>query len=340
MSTVRNFWILMFRWLRGYGWMIVAITFTACSKTVTVNIPASAQQVVVDGSIENGVPPVVLLTKSQQFFSNINLNDLGNYFIHGAKIKVTASDGTQTQLIEFCLQDLNLPPAQTATLLSALGYTSADSANVVNVCAYTVPDIITYYTTGTCSFMGKERTTYNLDIVSPGLYAGQDSVHVTSTTTIPTAIGMDSLVVRPDPNPAYNDSFAALYGYVTVPDTFGNFLRYKTKSGNQPFYTPPGGSVYDDRLFVGLTVNIPLERGQAPDAEFDLATDTYFFRGDTVTVKWSNIDSKTYQFFYTLENDGGGSPFSSPVKIKTNVNNGLGVWAGYGTKYYTVYVPK
>src|ERR1019366_5097976 len=185
MSTVRNFLVLLARWFRGYGWMIGVITFTACSKTVIVNIPDSARQVVVDGSIENGVPPIVLLTKSQQFFGNLNLNDLGSYFIHGAKLKVTASDGTKTDLVEFCLQDLNLPPSQTAVLLSALGYTSADSANVVNICAYTVPDIINYYLTGTCLFMGKEKTTYTLDIVSPPLYSGQDSIHVTAITSIP-----------------------------------------------------------------------------------------------------------------------------------------------------------
>ncbi|MDB5283012.1 MAG: hypothetical protein JWO06_2087 [Bacteroidota bacterium] len=339
MRAVERLIGLFTKCLHNYGLMLLVIVFTACSKTVDVKIPAASQQVVVDGSIENGVPPIILLTKSQQFFGNVNLNDLGAYFIHGARLKVTASDGTHTDLVEFCLQDLNLPPAQSAVLLSALGYISADSANIINVCAYTVPDIINYYVSGTCSFMGKERTTYNLDIVSPGLYAVQDSIHLTSVTTIPTAIGMDSLAIRADPNPADADSFSAIYAYVTVPDTFGNFLRYKTKSGNEPFYTPPGGSVYDDKLFIGLKVGIPLERGQSPDAKFDLSTDTYFFRGDTVTVKWSNIDSKTYDFFYTLENDGGGSPFSSPIKIKTNIHNGLGVWAGYATKYYSIYVP-
>ena len=56
-----------------------------------------------------------------------------------------------------------------------------------------------------------------------------------------------------------------------------------------------------------------------------LKTATYFRKGDTATVKWSNIDNVTYDFFFTLENDGGDSPFSAPIKIKTNINNGLGV---------------
>jgi len=328
------------RFCLRYGIFIIIISLTACSKVVNIKIPPGSQQVVVDGSIENGVPPIILLSKSQQFFGTTNLNNLGAYFIHGARVKITGSDGTQAQLVEFCLQDLNLPAAQEQQVLSALGYTSVDSANALNICAYTVSDIVNYYTSGSCSYMGKEKTTYTLDIMSPPVYTGQrDSIHVTAVTSIPKANGIDSLAVRPDPNAAYNDSFASVYVYVTVPDTFGNFIRYLTKINSQPFYPPLGGSVYDDKLFVGLNISLPLEKGQSPDAKFDINTDTYFPRGDTVTLKWSNIDAGTYNFYYTLENDGGNSPFSSPVKITSNVNNGLGCWAGYATKYYTIYVP-
>ncbi|MES2622120.1 MAG: DUF4249 family protein [Bacteroidota bacterium] len=319
---------------------ILSLGYPSCTKEIDIEIPDSAQQVVVDGTIENGVPPIVILSKSQKFFSSVNLNDLGSYFVHGAAIKVSASDGTQTDLIELCLQDLALPDDQKELLLNALGFSNVDSANLPNVCVYTVPDIVNYFLSGTCSFMGKERTSYALDIVSPPLY-GSDSVHLTSSTYIPTAIGMDSLGIRSVTNPSYADSMVSMYAYVTVPDTFGNFLRYKTKRNNEPFYSPQGaGSVYDDRLFVGLKIGIPMERGQNPSEDFDFETAAYFWKGDTVTVKWSNIDAVTYEFFYTLENDGGDSPFSSPIKIKTNINNGLGIWAGYASKYYTVIIPE
>ena len=328
------------RIIKKYGPFIIAVILTSCSKVVQVKIPANSQQVVVDGSIENGVPPLVLLSKSQRFFGTTNLNDLGAYFIHGAKVTVKGSDGTQTQLAEICLGDLNLPASQQQQVLSALGYTTVDSANALNICAYTVSDIVTYYLTGNCSYVGRERVTYALDIMSPPLYAGQhDSIHVTSSTSIPAAVGLDSLTIKPDPNVSYNDSFAAVFANITVPDTFGNFIRYLTKENSQPYYPPLGGSVYDDKLFVGLTFSLPLERGQSPNAKFDINTDTYFRRGDTVTVKWSSIDANTYNFFYTLENDGGGSPFSSPVKVTGNITNGLGCWAGYGTKYYSIIVP-
>ena len=324
-----------------YGIFIIVLFLTACSKVIKVDIPPASQQVVVDGTIEYNAPPIILLSKSQQFFGTTNLNNLGAYFIHGARVKVTGSDSSSVQLVEFCLQDLNLPKAQQQQVLSALGYTSVDSANAINICAYTVPDIVNYFTTGSCSFMGKQRTAYTLDIMSPPIYSGQhDSIHVTSTTTIPTAVGIDSLAIKPDNDPVYADSFSAVFVYVTVPDTFGNFIRYLTKVNSQPFYPPLGGSVYDDKLFVGRSFSLPVERGQSPDAKFDLNTDTYFPKGDTVTLKWSNIDGNTYNFYNTLESDGGNSPFSSPVKIVGNVNNGLGCFGGYATKYYTIVVPK
>ena len=340
MSTVRYYFMGIGKLCLQYGIFIVAIALTACSKTVNVIIPAQSQQVVVDGSIEYNSPPIILLSESQQFFGTTNLNNLGAYFIHGAKVKVTGSDGTSIQLQEFCLADLHLPAAQQQQVLSVLGYTSVDSVNSLNICAYTVPDIVNFFTTGTCSYMGKQKTGYTLDVMSPPIYSGQhDSIHVTASTTIPTAIGIDSLVIRPDTDPKYVDSFSSVYVYVTIPDTFGNFVRYLTKEANQPFYPPPGGSVYDDKLFVGLTIDLPLERGQSPDQSVNINNTTYFYRKDTMTLKWSNIDATTFNFWNTLESDGGNSPFSSPVKIVGNVNNGLGCFAGYATKYYSIYVP-
>lgn len=319
--------------------VFVAVLLVSCTKEIKVDIPDSAQQVVVDGTIENNVPPVIMLTKSQKFFSTVDLNEIGNYFVHGATIKVRSSEGDSVVLQEFCFQNLGLPKQQEQELLSAFGFTTADSGTIPNICVYTVPDILAYITGGHSSFEGKEQTIYGLDIIAPPFTSG-DSIHLTASTYIPHAIGLDSLTLREHPNPDYRDSMMAVYANFSVPDTFGNFIRYKTKRNDEAYYTPLGGSVYDDKLFVGLTVSLPIERGQPVGSDFDINTDSYFWRGDTVTVKWSNIDKKTYDFYYTLENDGGGSPFSQYVRIKSNISNGLGVWAGYGTKYSRIIVPQ
>lgn len=318
--------------------LFVCLVMVSCTKVVDIKLPDNAEQVVVEGSIENGVPPIVILTKSQKFFGTVNLNDLGSYFVHDAAIWVRSDEGDSVQLQEFCLKSLNLPPDQAQQLISAFGFNQVDSANLPNICVYTVPDIINYLLGGLTSFYGKERTGYHLRITVPP-FSGGDTVRLAASTYIPTAIGIDSLAIRPHQNPAYRDSMAAVYAFITVPDTFGNFVRYKTKRNDEPYYVPQTGSVYDDKLFVGLKIGLPLGRGEAPNSDFDINTANYFWKGDTVSLKWSNIDNTTYNFYYTLENSGGSSPFSNPVRIRSNISNGLGVWAGYATKYYSVVIP-
>lgn len=303
---------------------------TSCTKDLEIDVPDSAQQIVVDGSIDINRPPIITLTRTVKFFDNINLNDLDSYFVHNAEVKV--SRGTDTvQLQEFCLNSLPLTPAEQEIVLNALGFSLYDSSNIPNICVYTVPDIVNYFLTGTCNFMGQERTTYHMSVAAEGKF-------LTSYTTIPTALGLDSLSIGQHPNPEYRDSFSSVYAHFTVPDTFGNFVRYWTQRNDEPFYRPLSQSVYDDKLFVGLQIGLPLERGQPDGNEFDINTYTYFRRNDTVMVRWANIDSRTYDFFYTLENDGGGSPFSSPVKVKSNVNGGIGAFVGYASKYYPIVV--
>jgi hypothetical protein len=322
---------MMKTWMKIVALCVVALAVTtACTKELDIEVPEGSEQIVVDGSIDINRPPIITLTKSVKFFDNIDLNDLGSYFVHGANI--TINRGTDTvHLQEFCLNSLPLSPEEQQIVLQALGFNSYDSSSIPDICVYTVPDIVNYFISGNCSFMGQELNTYDMRIDVNGKT-------LTSSTRIPKAIGIDSLSVGVHPNPAYQDSFAPVYAYFTVPDTFGNFVRYWTQRNDEPFYLPLSASVYDDKLFVGLQIGLPLERGQPSSNEFDVNTYMYFHRNDSVQVRWANIDSKSYDFFYTLENDGGGSPFSSPVKVKTNINGGLGAWVGYASKYYNIVV--
>ena len=68
----------------------------------------------------------------------------------------------------------------------------------------------------------------------------------------------------------------------------------------------------------------------------------YFYPGDTVTLKWCEIDKGVYDFWnsYDFASNAIGNPFSSPINLKTNITNGaLGVWCGYGTILKTIVVP-
>ena len=195
-----------------------------------------------------------------------------------------------------------------------------------------IGNLITTLQGGTCSLCGEVEHTYDLKIEA----ADQT---LTASTRILSGKNVDSLGIR-YPTAAALDSFANVTMTITVPPTYGHFIRYWTKRNKEPFYLPRSQSVYDDKFFIGKTYTLPVERGYAPKENIPAEQYGYFRKGDTVTIKWANIDNRTFDFFYTLENDGGGTPFSSYVVARTNIQGGgLGVWAGYGTSYYQVILP-
>src|SRR5688500_7073078 len=78
--------------------LTISVYLFSCEKEVNFDLGTAAEKVVVEGTIETGLPPYVFLTKSIGFFSKIDLNTLSNSFIHGAKI--TVSDGVKSFVLK------------------------------------------------------------------------------------------------------------------------------------------------------------------------------------------------------------------------------------------------
>jgi len=131
-------------------------------------------------------------------------------------------------------------------------------------------------------------------------------------------------------------------GKFTDPKGYGNYLRYFTKV-NSERYLPGALSVFDDDLTDGTTYDFQIDQGIDRNNRPKEDDYGYFKRGDTVTVKLANIDKGTYDFWRTLEfaYQSVGNPFSSPVKVLSNVSNGaLGAFCGYGVQYKSIVIPK
>ncbi|MGB3076081.1 MAG: DUF4249 domain-containing protein [Chitinophagales bacterium] len=78
------------------------VLMSSCEKDITINLPPSEEQLVVEGYIETGLPPYLLLTKTTDYYSTFYLDSLGSLFVHDAIVKV--SDGTNTiTLTEFSI---------------------------------------------------------------------------------------------------------------------------------------------------------------------------------------------------------------------------------------------
>ena len=278
----------------------------SCEKAINFKLDTTVPSLVVEATIENGQPPVVMLSSSFSYFSNISADLLASSFVHDAVI--TVSNGVATQRLK------EYSYATPASL--KVYYYSVDSASLAT------------------AFVGAFNTAYTMNIQVNGQ-------SYTAGTTIPAlAKKVDSLWWKKAPdNP--DSAKVVLVAKITDPPGYGNYIRYFTKTNSDPFY-PGLTSVYDDQIVDGTTYTADVERGVNRNVKLDVNNYSFFERGDTITLKFTNIDKATFDFWRTMEYSYGsiGNPFASPTKVLGNINGALGYFGGYAAQYLTITVPK
>ncbi len=285
---------------------VLTVFISSCEKTVVFELDEVNPKLVIEGTIENGQPPVISLTKSLDYFSAIDPAILSNSFVHNAEVYV--SNGSLTHK----LKEYTIPISPGVNFY----YYSNDPANASTI------------------FTGQLNTSYSLRIVSEGK-------EYTAVTNIPnTTRRIDSLFWKQAPvgNP---DSLVQLQVRATDPPGFGDYIRYYTKQNSDPFY-PGLNSVYDDQVIDGTSYEIQVERGVPRNGSIP-ENYSLFTKGDTVTLKLCNINKATYDFWRTMEFTYAslGNPFSSPTKVISNiVGGGLGYFGGYAAQYRTIIIPR
>ncbi|MBA3648022.1 MAG: DUF4249 domain-containing protein [Chitinophagales bacterium] len=296
-TTVRNYSEQVSRSVLSL--LLFILIFSSCKKNITIDLPPSVQQFIVEGHIETGQPPYIILTRSSDYYSVFYLDSINKFFVHNAIVKI--SDGTDT----FQLPELSI-----------------DTGNI-SVSAYVGLGI-----------SGEEGKTYSLSIQAEGKT-------LTSVTTIPYSKPLDSIWYETGVIPG-NDTFVRLVCRYTDAPQSGQYVRYFTKENSNPFY-PGLNSVFEDAVINGTTFDFPLDKGVSRTDTTTFYPGYFQFRkGDTITVKWCQIDKPHFDFWRTLEFELGGqeSPFASPIDIQSNINGGLGIWGGYAPSYKTIMVPK
>lgn len=280
--------------------------FISCEKAIDPHVEDQPSKVVVDAQIEEGQPPIVVLTRSVGYFNTINASQLTASFIKNAVVIV--SDGTKThQLKEYAV------PVSNGTIY----YYSNDPSQPAT------------------AFVGQPGKTYSLSIQADGgMY--------TSSTTIPQpAKKIDSAWWKLSPKQEVGKE-AVLWVKATDPPGYGNYIRYFTKRNSNSFL-PGWYSVFDDQFVDGKTYDLQVDGGQDKNIpRNDSANSVYFARGDTVTIKFCNIDKNTFDFWRTWEYsfDAIGNPFGTPTKIQGNISNGaLGAFCGYAVQLKTIIIP-
>jgi len=282
--------------------LVLCVLFlSSCEKNINFDLNKPANVLVVDAEIENGKPPTVILTKSLSFFSELSPTIFDSLFVHNAEVYI--SNGIVTHR----MKEYNY-----SLLPGYFAYTyGIDSSSL------------------STAFVGALNTNYELRIISEGQ-------EYDASTTIP---GMntypDSFYFKPAPmNPDTNKRVMLLRA--TDPPGLGNCVRYYTKTDSEPFF-PGWNSVFDDQVIDGTTYEVQLPGGVDKNSNPKIDS-TFFNKGDTVTLKFCNINRTTFNFWSTWEFafQSIGNPFAQPNKVEGNISNGaLGAFCGYAAWYGT-----
>ncbi|MDG1348923.1 MAG: DUF4249 family protein [Flavobacteriales bacterium] len=322
---------------------IISLLLISCQEEITLELPQSQDKIVVEGSIENGFPPYVILTKNQGYFESIDENTYNNLFIDADTVKVwyiNDAGEKEIKLLEKIMGIDSLPPI----------YTDKDHLN--NLVA--TPDIPYDFS--------QEGRTYYLEIK-------WNNQIISSSTTIPKVTPLDSLWVEKSENEDKEFKYDIRALYSDPADQNNNILlkskrvqHYEIKREdtssceviNYPDFSLKLVDAGSDILINGQSFETffpkPKDNGNpfsdrsynADHTEICDNGDTLVFKNDIVLIKYCQIDESSLKFWRGLIRQVGtnGNPFAEPLNLVSNITNGLGIFTGYGSAYYMIPIVK
>jgi hypothetical protein len=184
------------------------------------------------------------------------------------------------------------------------------------------------------SVIGVVGKTYYLTVIA-------DGKTYTANTVIPTPVKLDSVWWKPEPDEG--DSAGYAWAHLTEPAGYGNAYRWFAKRPTRDRrYIAPFGASFDDKFIDGKSFEFYSLRGTDPTANTEDPSELarLFKKTDTIYIKFCSTDVPVFRFYYSYETalQSNGNPFASPTNVRTNISGGgLGVWAGFGASYDTIY---
>jgi len=302
------------------------LLFSACEEEITVNLPQGEEKVVVEGKIENDENPLILLTKNIPYFAALSPAELNNIWVKNAKVSIF--DGKDT----IKMQEIVVSKKDSVLTITIDGDTLPFPVPI----PLDVPEGYQYVAYTNLTYKGILGRIYDLQIKTA------DNKTITARTTIPTPVLPDSVYfqVADTTNTVFiGDSCKAEFDAKNLmrltidfkdPENSAEYYRYMTSDDGFSYNANSNSNFTLSSVFGGQKVyGVWLQRIGARNE--DRQCRDYVFKGDTVHLKWGNIDKAHYDFWDTYRNNvQGGGPFSPPIYVKSNIKGGLGYWGGYG----------
>ena len=308
------------------GILFVLLTLlNSCTKEVQIDIPGYVAEIVVDGTIETNMHPLVLLSTSADIYSATDLTAYLSGFIYDANVEIICESDT------FALELYNVVdlPLQSQ-------YKLAEMLRLKNHNELLQIPIMVYSNTSLLGQVNKEYT----------LHIEHDSNEYYGSSKIVTPTPLDSLYWKIE-----TGSVEYGYSWARLSDPPNQFDGYKWEvkrnnimdDGNpkDDIFKRGRSGYFDDNYFDGLSFEFhydnPMKR---KDSTHLKEYKRYYRMGDTVVVKFSKMDEEVFTFYDAKFNQivNSGNPFSTPINAPSNMSNGaLGIWAGYSPYYDTLY---
>ena len=175
--------------------------------------------------------------------------------------------------------------------------------------------------------IGTEGKTYTLKIEYNGKV-------ITATTTIPNSVNIDEVTYQKQNT---FDTKGNLHIQFTDPIHQKDYYQIATKvKGIDSLFVPSLYGNLDDSKFQTATINWQIKKGITL---FPKSIDPDFADGKEVFVKLRTMTKASHDFWNSWQNEivNGQNPiFPSNTSLKSNINGGIGIWAGYGTDVFYI----
>ena len=323
--------------MKNYLFLITFIFFS-CQEEITLDLPKAVNKLVVEGAIEPGFPPYVILTKNQGYFESIDINTYNDLFVNdidSVKVWYYNENGERESRILEQIPGLDsLPPIYTD---------------------------LSYFSIANNYEFSQEGETYYLEIK-------WNNEIITAETTIPEPTPLDCLWVE-ESETAEKDFKCVIRAVYSDPGDIQNNVLIRSKrlehwkrdsiNGQIENNNDPQLILIDagpDILINGESFETyfprPKEEGGVPSGFYNTfhyktfdnngTEDTVFLPHDIVLIKFCQIDEPSLKFWRGVVRQftTNGNPFSEPMNLVSNINNGLGGWTGYGATYYKIPIIK
>ncbi|KQO34782.1 hypothetical protein ASF10_03485 [Flavobacterium sp. Leaf82] len=162
---------------------------------------------------------------------------------------------------------------------------------------------------------------------------------VSAVTTIPKSVKIDNAeYIKKNPS----DTTGYVFVKFDDPVNEKNYYQIATKiDGKEAIYVPAFYGNLDDKNFKESSVSVQVNRGVLlfPKTKFT----PNFADGDLIYVKLRTQNKDALDFWNSWQNEivNSRNPiYPANTSLKSNINGGIGIWAGYGQSIFIVKTPE